>query len=97
MADIQHQQEDHGTVLTTTEARQGRRGRHVLWILAVSMALLAVGYAVMVIGVQGTHLSNPGGQTTVDQKTRQQAGQFQSQPVQSANPQTAPADAGKAP
>jgi hypothetical protein len=72
MADIQHQQEDHGPVLTTTEARQGRRGRHVLWILVISMALLVVGYAVMVVGVQGTRLSSPGGQTGIDQKTLNQ-------------------------
>ena len=81
MADIQQPQGDHGPVLTTTEARQGRRGRHVLWILVISMALLIVGYGVMVVGVQGTHLSNPGGQTTIDKKTLQQ----------SENPQIAPA------
>ncbi len=73
MADIQQQQGDHGPVLTTTEARQGRRGRHVLWVLVISMALLVVGYTVMVVGVQGTRLSSPGGQTTVDQKTLQQS------------------------
>jgi hypothetical protein len=73
MADIQHHQEGHGPVLTTTQARQGRRGRHVLWILIISMTLLVIGYAVMVVGVQGTHLSRPGGQTTIDQKTLQQS------------------------
>ncbi len=101
MADVQQPQGDQGPVLSTTQARQGRRGRHVLWILIISMAVLAVGYAVMVVGVQGTHLSNPGGQTTVDQKTLQQSGGFQappSQPRQTENPQTTPTltpDAGK--
>lgn len=93
MADVQQPQGDRGPVLSTTEARQGRRGRHVLWILVISMALVAVGYAVLVVGVQGTHLSNPGGQTTVDQKTLQQSGGFQApppQPRQSENPQTTP-------
>ena len=86
MADIQRPQEDQGPVLTTTEARQGRRGRHVLWILAVSMALVALGYAVMVVGVQGTHLSRPGGQTTIDQKTLQQSGGVNPQSPPQATP-----------
>jgi hypothetical protein len=86
MADVQHQQEKHGPVLTTTEARQGRRGRHVLWILVISMALLVVGYGVMVVGVQGTRLSSPGGQTTIDQKTLQQSGGVNPP----ASPQTTP-------
>ena len=87
MADIQHPQEDHGPVLTTTEARQGRRGRHVLWILVISMAVVVIGYAVMVVGVQGTHLSNPGGQTTIDKKTLQQSGGVNPP----SSPQTTPA------
>ncbi len=61
--------EDHGPVLTTTEARQGRRGKHALWVLGVSMGLIVAIYAVMVVGVQGSHLSSAGGQTSVDQKT----------------------------
>lgn len=31
---------DHGPVLNVTEARQGRRGKHVLWILIVSLILV---------------------------------------------------------
>jgi hypothetical protein len=31
---------EHGPVLHATEARQGRRGRHVLWILVVSLVLV---------------------------------------------------------
>jgi hypothetical protein len=86
MADIQQQQGDHGPVLTTTEARQGRRGRHVLWVLVISMALLVVGYGVMVAGVQGARLSSPGGQTAIDRKTLQQSGGVNLH----APPQTAP-------
>jgi hypothetical protein len=31
---------EHEPVLHATEARQGRRGRHVLWILVVSLVLV---------------------------------------------------------
>ena len=31
---------DHGPVLNVTEARQGRRGKHVLWILLASLVLV---------------------------------------------------------
>ena len=78
-------------VLNTTEARQGFRGRHVLIVLAVSMALIVVIYAVMVGGLWGGRLSQPGGQTRADQKTLNQAQGFQappSQPRESENPQT---------
>jgi hypothetical protein len=33
---------DHAPVLDATEARQGRRGRHVLWILVISLALVVI-------------------------------------------------------
>jgi hypothetical protein len=59
---------DSAAVLTPTEARQGLRGRHVLWILVISMAALIIGYTVLVVGVQNTHLTAAGGQTRVDQK-----------------------------
>jgi hypothetical protein len=78
-------------VLTTTQARQGFRGRHVLIVLAVSMALIVVIYAVMVGGLWNGRLSQPGGQTQVDQATLNQKG-FQaplSQPRQTA---TSPAN-----
>lgn len=81
-------------VLDATEARQGRRGRHMMWVLGISMGLIVAIFAVMVVGVQGTRLSAPGGQTTVDQATLDQAKGFSvppSQPRQSENPQTAPA------
>lgn len=79
--------------LQATEARQGRRGRHMMWVLGISMGLLVVIYAVMVSGVWGGRLSRPGGQTTVDQATLNQAKGFNappSQPRESENPQTTP-------
>jgi hypothetical protein len=79
-------------VLNPMEARQGRRGRHVLWVLVISLGLIVVIYAVMVGGIWGGRLSQPGGQTRVDQSTLNQKG-FQappSQPRQSENPQTTP-------
>lgn len=33
---------EHSPVLEETEARQGRRGRHALWILIVSLTLVAL-------------------------------------------------------
>ena len=80
-------------VLEATEARQGRRGRHMMWVLGISMGLIVAIFAVMVVGVQGTRLSAPGGQTTVDQATLNQAKGFNappSQPRESENPQTTP-------
>lgn len=80
-------------VLNTTQARQGLRGRHVLWVLVISMGLIVVIYAVMVGGIWGGRLSRPGGQTMAGRQTLQQAGQFQappSQPRESENPQTTP-------
>lgn len=79
-------------VLNPTEARQGLRGRHVVWVLVISLGLIVVIYAVMVGGLWGGRLSQPGGQTRVDQGALEQKG-FQappSQPRQSENPQTTP-------
>jgi hypothetical protein len=66
MADVQNQDE-HGPVLTTTEARGASRGRHMAWVLGVSMVLIVVVFAVMWLG-SATHLSGTGGQTTADSK-----------------------------
>ena len=81
-------------VLNPTEARQGLRGRHVLWVLGISLGLIVVIYAVMVGGIWGGRLSQPGGQT---QAGPSEASSFQaspSQPRQSKNPQTAPVPSG---
>ncbi len=76
-------------VLSPTEARQGFSGRHLLWVLVISLGLIVVIYAVMVGGLWNGRLSQPGGQTQVQAP----AGSFKtplSQPRQSETPQTAP-------
>ena len=37
-ADLEH----HGPILNATRARQGRRGKHIFWVLIVSTVLAAV-------------------------------------------------------
>ena len=69
-------------VLTPTEARQGFRGRRLIWVLVISLGLIVVIYAVMVGGLWGGRLSQPGGQTGVDQSTLNQAKGFQAPPPQ---------------
>ena len=64
-------------VLNPTEARQGLRGRHVLWVLVISLGLIVAIYAVMVGGLWGGRLSQPGGQTRADQNTLNEAKGFQ--------------------
>ena len=62
-------------VLTPTEAKQGFRGKHILWVLVISMGLIVVIYAAMVGGIWGGRLSRPGGQSRADQATiNQKAG-----------------------
>ncbi|HEY4029617.1 MAG TPA: hypothetical protein VGM25_04695 [Caulobacteraceae bacterium] len=80
-------------VLSPTEARQGFRGRHVLWVLVISLGLIVVIYAVMVGGIWNGRLSQPGGQTRASQSALTEAKGFQappSQPRESENPQTTP-------
>jgi hypothetical protein len=75
-------------VLNATQARQGFQGKHLIWVLAISLGLIVVIYAVMVGGVWGGRLSRPGGQTQAGQATVNQAGGFQtpsSQPRESEN------------
>jgi hypothetical protein len=67
-------------VLPATQARQGRRGVGLIWVLVISMGLLVVIYAVMVGGVWNGRLSQPGGQTRVDAQTLRQTGGSQAQP-----------------
>ena len=43
MAVAQHFHPDHGPEFTIMQARQARRGRHMAWVLGVSMALAVVG------------------------------------------------------
>jgi hypothetical protein len=78
-------------VLSPTEARQGFRGRHLLWVLVISLGLIVVIYAVMVGGLWNGRLSQPGGQT----RAQAPAESFQTplaQPRQSENPHPNPAN-----
>lgn len=83
MPDVEHTSPDKGATVSTTEARQGRRGKHALWILVISMGLIVVIYAVMVGGVFGGRLSQPGGQTVTSRGALQQSGGFNT-PVEAA-------------
>ena len=56
-----HPEVEHGPVLEATEARQGRRGLHALWILIISTALAAIVLAIL-LAIQAPGLSGPGGQ-----------------------------------
>ena len=93
MATVRDTKPQRSPVLTPTEARQGFTGRHLIWVLVISLGLSVVSYAVMVGGVWGGRLSQPGGQTRADQGAINQAQGFQApppQPRQSENPQTTP-------
>jgi hypothetical protein len=54
-----------GPVLQATEARSGRIGLHVLWILVVSTGLAAI-MLLALLAIQAPGLSGPGGQVRVD-------------------------------
>ena len=75
------------TVLTPTEARGGLRGRHVLWVLGVSLGLIVAIYAVMVGGLWNGRLSKPGGQTLTTPEQAQTFHTPPSTPRQGENPQ----------
>jgi len=49
--------------LNATQARSGVRGVHLIWVLVISLGLIVLIYAVMVGGLWGGRLSQPGGQT----------------------------------
>jgi hypothetical protein len=57
---------EHPPVLNVTEARQGFRGLHVLWILIISTALAAAVLLFMLV-IWTPRLSGPGGQVTTGQ------------------------------
>jgi len=54
---------DHGPDVDATDARQGRWGRHVLWVLLASLVLV-------VIALFGTWFSRAGDLESVDHKAR---------------------------
>jgi hypothetical protein len=67
MAEVQDQDE-HGPVLTVIQARGALRGRHMAWVLGVSMALIVVAFSVLWLG-SASGLAGAGGQTTIDSTT----------------------------
>jgi hypothetical protein len=59
---------EHGPALSATQARAGRPGVHILWILVVSTGLAAVALlAILAFNAPG--LSGPGGQTSPEKPT----------------------------
>jgi len=54
---------DHGPDVGATDARQGRWGRHVFWVLLAGLALV-------VIALFGTWFSQAGNLESVDHKAR---------------------------
>ncbi len=78
--------EEHAPVLTVTEARQGLRGRHMVWVLGISMALVIVGMGSLWLA-HAPSLSGPGGQTaTTANLQHPQAGQAHPDAAATATP-----------
>jgi hypothetical protein len=90
MSNADNPRRDEPPALNTTQARQGRRGRHALWILIISFGACALIYAVMVAGMQTRRGASPGGQTIVDQNTLRQSGGFQAPPPQARQTEQSP-------
>jgi hypothetical protein len=76
-------------VLTPTEARAGFKGGHLIWVLVISLGLIVVIYAVMVGGLWGGRLSQPGGQTRIDNNAARRFDAPPPQPRESENPAAA--------
>ena len=80
MAAIQNAQDHgHGPELTVTEARGAQRGRHVAWVLGISMALIVIGFTGLWLA-NAPHNANDATQPTVDSRTP--ATGFQAPPPQ---------------
>jgi hypothetical protein len=82
--------EGHAPVVTVTEVRQGVRAPHLVLLLAISMAVLIVGFIILEI-VFAPGLARTGGQTGISAKTLRQVGGFQApppEPRESETPQT---------
>jgi len=82
MSGARDSQPQNPPVLTATEARAGRRGVHLIWVLVISLGLIVAIYAVMVGGIWRP-LSQPGGQTRVDPGAARNFGAPPSPPRQS--------------
>lgn len=68
--------DEHGVVLDVTHARQARRGKHVLWMLIISLVLVVAA----LFGSWATHAPKLQG------AQRQNESQAQSTPFQSPEP-----------
>jgi hypothetical protein len=66
MTDV-HNEDEHGPILTVTEARGASRGRHMAWVLGVSLALIVVAFVALWLS-SASGLSGSGGQQTADSK-----------------------------
>ncbi len=92
MAAVQDSQQDHGPVMSVQDARQGQRGRHIAWVLGLSMLLIVAGFTGLYL-YHLPHLSTTGSQSTVTSQQALGGQNFQappSQPRQSENKQTTP-------
>ena len=92
MAAVQDSQPDEGPVMTVQDARQGQRGRHVAWVLGISMLLIVAGFTGLYL-YHLPHLSTAGSQSTVTSQKALDGQNFQappSQPRESENRQTTP-------
>ncbi len=86
---VVHDTEEHAPVLTVTQARGAARGRHIAWVLGISMALIVAGFTAMYL-YHLPHLNTSSAQSAASSS---QASGFQappSQPRQSENRQTTP-------
>jgi hypothetical protein len=81
------QEQDHAPQLTVTQARGAGRGRHVAWILGISMALIVIGFTGLWFA-NAPRNAHEATQPTVDSRTA--ATGFQAPP-----PQPRQSDAGR--
>ncbi len=81
--------EEHAPILTVTQARGAARGRHIAWVLGISMALVVAGFTAMYL----YHLPHLNASSARSAASSNQAAGFQApppQPRQSENRQTTP-------
>ena len=68
MADTNSSGHEHAPELTVQEARQGRSGRPIVLVLAISLLLVVLGFAAVWL-YHAPGLAGPGGQTRVSGQT----------------------------
>jgi hypothetical protein len=74
-------QDEHAPELTVTQARQGRRGKHMAWVLGISMALILVGFTSLWL-VNAPRNAHEATQPLASSQTLQQTGDIAVQPQQ---------------